>query len=598
MTTEAAEPEAPAPRVEEPAALEGSKGEETSAAEAGSKAGSKAGSNVKDEGPWTDDLPAMLAVGLLVLVILAMLHRLGLAVDFTDEAFSTALPYRFALGDKPFIDEINSAQTAGMLVWPFVWVFLKIKGSSTGLIWFMRCLFLVFKLGIAAAVFRTVRRFVSWPLALASSLFCTVFVSHSIPNLGYNMLGSGFFALGAFVAVRRFGANGKLSDLVWAGVCHGIASTAYPPLVLPTFLSGGMVWIAADKKEKNKAFWHYVAGGGLVVAVVLPILVRAGWTNLNAMIKYGVFLNPKATAKVFDNVVDWYQHAPLSFWMLPTVAVTIGALKLVPRWGLWMLPLVTLCFSLYAKNDLGGQLSMVVNLGLFAPLHLILIGESRIARSMFTVVWIPSFFGGVVTAFASTNGELNGAIGLFSAATLFLVFQAMAAEKLFKDGNVEKRLEPMLMIAPILLVGSMLLRFSFTVYRDAATQDLKVVVPSGPFKGIKTTKDRVAWLTSFEEAMKKHNRPNGRLLVYWEFPAGYLFSPMRAGGNTVWLVAAADQQAQVDYHKARLTGQNLAVKIKSYPGGPGAPGKTPLENWLDRIEHPIETSANWDITGE
>ena len=42
--------------------------------------------------PWTDQLAPMLAVGLLIIVIFGMLQRLGLAVDFTDEAFSTALP--------------------------------------------------------------------------------------------------------------------------------------------------------------------------------------------------------------------------------------------------------------------------------------------------------------------------------------------------------------------------------------------------------------------------------------------------------------------------------------------------------------------------
>ena len=73
---------------------------------------------------------------------------------------------------------------------------------------------------------------------------------------------------------------------------------------------------------------------------------------------------------------------------------------------------------------------------------------------------------------------------------------------------------------------------------------------------------------------------------------------MRAGGNTVWLVGYADQPTLIEFHKARLTGQNLAVKIKSYPGGPNAGGAGPLEKWLEKVEHPVESSPAWDISAE
>ena len=40
----------------------------------------------------------------LLLVIIAAYWRLYYSVEFTDEAFYVAIPYRFVLGDRPFID--------------------------------------------------------------------------------------------------------------------------------------------------------------------------------------------------------------------------------------------------------------------------------------------------------------------------------------------------------------------------------------------------------------------------------------------------------------------------------------------------------------
>ena len=47
----------------------------------------------------------VIALGVVLAVFFLTWRRLFFGVDFTDEAFYIALPYRFALGDIPLKDE-------------------------------------------------------------------------------------------------------------------------------------------------------------------------------------------------------------------------------------------------------------------------------------------------------------------------------------------------------------------------------------------------------------------------------------------------------------------------------------------------------------
>ena len=68
--------------------------------------------------------------------------RLFVGVNFTDEAFYSSLPYSFALGLKPYHEELNITQNAGILLTPLYWLYVQLVGSPIGLILFNRHLYL------------------------------------------------------------------------------------------------------------------------------------------------------------------------------------------------------------------------------------------------------------------------------------------------------------------------------------------------------------------------------------------------------------------------------------------------------------------------
>jgi hypothetical protein len=96
---------------------------------------------------FTESIPNI--KGNLVLVLFTLLvlflswYRLRFGVDFTDEAFCIAVPYRFALGDRLFIDEISLAPFA-IFTTPFIKLHLWLQGDLDGVVLSMRQLYLCF----------------------------------------------------------------------------------------------------------------------------------------------------------------------------------------------------------------------------------------------------------------------------------------------------------------------------------------------------------------------------------------------------------------------------------------------------------------------
>jgi hypothetical protein len=537
----------------------------------------------------------VLAVALTAFVLSGMLRRLALSVDFTDEAFSTALAYRFALGARPFVDEINSAQTAGMIAAPFIWLYLKITHSSAGIMSFTRHLFLVFNLAIGATVFRTIKQHVSWPVALVTSLVCVVLVPYSVPNLGYNVLGSGFLTIGGFVAVRGMTDVKERRAFFLAGLFNGLATLAYPPLAAIAVLLGLIVLVRSEAKLRSSA--EYVGGGAIVVACVIPFLVAAGRENLQASIELGTRLTPRPASKLFDILLAFWAHSPVSLWAVPSVVLAIAALKIRPAWGVWILPLFVGVLALGIPNGLSSQLSIEIYAGLLAPAFLVLLWDDPFCRAAFSAVWVPSLFAGFITAYTSSNGELNGGLGFLPAAILFVVYEAIAVERLSRaarpDGSLDPARAPLLLLGPAILVLSLLARFSSTVYRDAAPAELTVRVESGPFRGLYTTPEHARFSADLEDALRRHETPDGKLLAYWDLPAAYLFTKMRPASNSVWISQMADPDAALASYRSHADGSGFALKVKA-----SGPSVTPLDQFVEAGGRPLESTPRFLITAE
>ena len=141
------------------------------------------------------------------------------------------MPYRFALGARPFVDEMNILQTAALFSYPFVKVFVWLRGA-TGIVLFMRHLYLLWSVLVAAVAFTGLRRVVRWEHALLASLAVRHAGDRPIGDLSYNTLGAGLLVIAMGLGARALVGGGGDRCLAAAGVAQALAALAYPTLVL------------------------------------------------------------------------------------------------------------------------------------------------------------------------------------------------------------------------------------------------------------------------------------------------------------------------------------------------------------------------------
>lgn len=524
-------------------------------------------------------MPAVVAGLFTVLVIAVMLWRLRYGTEFTDEAFPTALAYRFALGDRPFIDEIHYAQTAGLLLFPFVWVWLKIAGSSAGIVLYTRVLFLAFKLAVGGAVVAAVRRHLRTPLAIVVGLGAVVFVPHSIPNVGYNVLGGGLQAIAGFLAARACDDARPRRLLLASGVSNGLAAVAYPPLGVPAVLLA--LVLLATRYVRRSDVGTYVLGGIVGAGWLVPLLVRAGSAQLHALLDLSARTAERPPSKLLAIARELAQ-GPIGFWLLAGAA-TLLILHQQPRWSALVVPLFVACLALRLHVAIDGSLFLTTYLGLFAPTFLFLLWKDRFCRMLFLVVWLPSLVGGLLTAFMSGNGgAVNGGVGFHAGALVFGAYAAIAVTRLWdREGTGADVLR---LLGPAILVLALLRQFASTMYREDAIPALTARIPDGPHRGLYTTPERAVAAADLVRVFAEHDDPGGKLAVLWELPGVHLYSRMRPATSSVWTFPVADQEAFLRHYRANVTGKGIALLL-----GTPAGYLLPVEPFITSQGHVLET---------
>jgi hypothetical protein len=492
------------------------------------------------------------------LVLGALVHRFRFGTELSDEAFSIALPYRFALGDRPFIDEVNTAQTAGILLLPFVWLFVKLTGGTSGIVLFVRMVHLFVK-GIAAlSVHSTVRRWMSPPSAIAVSFVPFAFVPHSIPNVGYNVLCTTLLVVGSFASAGGIALpdrSARSKRLVLAGLAYGLATFAYPPIA-PTAVVAAALVVGLCPQERLRAGAAFVLGGVLSVALLLPFLLPAGATGILRSFHFGAELVHRPPGKLKLIIEAIWTAAPKLLVGVPAALAVVGLLRRRSLIAL-VVPIAVVVAVLWTRDEATssvGSMRVVIYTGVLAPALLFTIRRSDRAVRGALLIYVPSVVAGLATAFASSNGTDNAALGLESASVLFAALAVVALERAYAE-----RLWTL--IPPVVLSLVLVQRSYDFVYRDAPIEQLTTLVRSGPFRGIWTTAEHAALFRDLEEIMRKYDRPGGRVLVIYESPGSYLFSSMRPSSNTVWPLSYFGQPELLAYWKKHVTGIGIVVEV-------------------------------------
>lgn len=477
-------------------------------------------------------------------MILFAIARLHWGVDFADEALYIAMPYRFALGDRPFVDDWYLQQTTGMLVYPFIKAFVSFWGTN-GIILYGRWLFFLLSVGIAVTTFRLFIKKADRSTAVLGALAVLIFAPYGIPNLGYNAVGASFLLLGLVVMQTSV-------SRIFPGLFHGIAAFAYPTLGLSLVY---MLFFTWKMENRRSGFWYAV--GVLLVPLLLFILYQVRISDfvhtMQFMFQFGEQTNhnwgfQKAWLLLLQLWNAWQYKALFLGWAIGIIfsvryqvkAVT-GVLTLA-----WPILLFFSCREVHGGMGMSGFLLVNALVGIFIY---ILLNDKSYGRTFWGVA-MPSLIAGGVYAWTSNN-EINAAgMGTLPAnlMTLLLFAQLVARWDL--------RLRPV----PALLFLVFLVYYSTSVNQDDPVRELTKRVEFGPFRGLYTTPEKASYIEELQRDVASLSGKGIRFVPH--LPAGYLLTTILPATPTLWDFCPNKEVCEEFYRERTKNGDGILVQIK------------------------------------
>lgn len=543
------------------------------------KAGDRAGlaAWARELVPRFDEL---LAAVLVAYAFVATYRRLSYGVDPADEAFALAITQRFSLGDRPYIDEFNLRQTAGLLTTPIYWAYLKVTGSSTdGIVYFMRLVYLVVQCFVAWSVYAFAVRRVPRSFAMIAAAMPLSFIPFGMPVANYNGLGALLLTSGVFTVLRALLDDQRRSAMVLAGVCNGLACIAYPPLAVPVTLIAASTLLLPSAPSDARPRWRRTldfAIGIAIVGIPFMLVLAPGLPGLKKALEYeSMTTRARTLDKVKGVLASVNQLSPASPSTLTTVAVAglIAARSMALRKAVFAF--LVLFMAYYWSDVLWDTRAQVpanlltlhlsIYLGLLAGLFLAFAPRGRVMSTLAFAGWAPSVLAGLMMATASDNiGCMNGGLGLFAASVLAMVAAPLGIERPGAPLGVLQRTCAVAIMAMLPLAA--LSVNAGSTYSDGAIVPEMPRVQVGPFRGLRGTPQKVARMEELTRELRTVVRPGENMLSYYDFPGAYLVVPTRPGLQTVWTDRRARLGPMLPYWNTHRTGNGIVLVITGNSG--------------------------------
>jgi hypothetical protein len=526
-----------------------------------------------------------LILSICSVVALLTYARLYFGVDLDDEAFHVVVPYRYALGARPFVDEVNLSQIgAGLVAYPLVAAYYHLIGLD-GIVLFSRHMYLLFAIFVTAALFFSLRTLVRRPLlVLPISLLALAFIPQNTPSLNYNSLGNGLFAAGCFLGVADLRSHRRRYVLL-AGVAHGVAMFCYPPLALPVAVYAAAYYVLSSRS--GSALIPYVATAAMGGIAWIVVLLSDGVdTARDALTLAGRLAEERDTG--IDRAVGVMRDAAANFALAPlALGALTGAMLLRdrrPNAAVGLLAIVPLLAVPARPVDLalpGASVHFIANLGVLALPLFYFLREHALCRWLLVGVWIPGFVAGSTISWSTFDPGGHQGLGFFGAAIATVLLLALSICRVIRQhqARVFSKLAPFL---PVLAALAALVALQYaTASHDGRPPTLTSRIDGGAYSGLMTRPENARFLRSLTRDLERIVQPECTTLFYYGLPAGYLLVPAVPATNTAFLSDRGRTKEigrrLVSYYARRDQFPDVAVRLTRIPylAGSGRPRYLP-----------------------
>lgn len=517
---------------------------------------------------WTNSKLELLVAGFVFLVAqLFTFHRLFLGVNFFDEPFYLALPFRFLFHQKLFIEDLVLAQTFSLLIYPFIKLHHFLFQSTELIILGMRFWFWILYGLLSFFLLWMLKRMFS-PIVLLPVVACSgLFLPGNLPTLSYNTMGTMLLTLGLFALFYGWHFNKKIFFGI-SGACLSASVLSYP-----TFF---IVWIAVAvglsiKKRIRQEIGAFLASSIGVIAYpgILFLLRIKHLENSFALAKeYGYSAN-----KLFEIFRMIHQLLPKQ--VIFALVIYLGWVSIFRHrnrkllWALSLLPFVAWLLAMFSTR---GWPLFPVYLSLLGLIPLLKIKKNLLIKRLTWIVFFPSLVAGFVAAFTSALGVNNAQVGLLPAVLVSL----LALSECVNNINFDRRIFKVMVLGfPVILA----LLTPQILWDEDPMGELTERVLEGPYKGLLTTPEKLKYLNEVSKEIKMTIKSNGPLMIFPNFTAGYLIAGIEPAPGILWYQnpkGGVDKYLAQAYESRMVEGSRI-LRMKNWYATP----KIKAENYVD-----------------
>lgn len=178
-----------------------------------------------------------------------------------DAEYQVVMGYRMLQGDAMFSEMWEAHQTSAFFLAFFEWLFLKVTGSTTGIMLYANAVGFLCKTAVAFTVFATLRKYVDKKAAFASLLFLLNTYPKEIQLPDFANLQIWFALLLMCCMITYFEGAGKLRWLILGGVFLCLEVLSYPSCVVVWVPC--VVLIARYSNQRKRDFFVFTGVCGV-----------------------------------------------------------------------------------------------------------------------------------------------------------------------------------------------------------------------------------------------------------------------------------------------------------------------------------------------
>ena len=464
----------------------------------------------------------------------------------SDESFYLSLPYRLIQGDCLFLDETNTAQMFAFLVYPILWVWLRLhNGITEGIMLSFRFLWLIAHLAVSAGIFGICARRKHWISGCVASCVYAASLPFLIAAFSYNTIALGCATL--LAVVLYFDIRTSLSELLTGFLIAFIVLCN--PYAIPLYLFVLFVLIRKQKKEKRPLPGMVIrthAGIVLLLALFLLHLVRhasargIGFSDFISIIR-SLLANDNAHSyeSILLFVQDKLAAVPVflsqSYKLIALALAAAILLVLLRRKHKTLLfclvaaaaAIISLYFSFVRMDHLILMFSMVIGFCLWVCNPPALHGKSG------------AFCFSLLFAICVHLASNNGILAIAWACVPGGVISWIAVEDFLSDESEDHRhpafLEGFSLVCAAVIFMSVLNMDVRYVFHDERIPNLTSVCTDGPMAGIYTTAERWEKYTEAYSDIKGIKlQKDDRLLLYNTMPIDLLSFRREVCSPSTW----------------------------------------------------------------